>query len=78
MCDANATERWLALPSYLGRSPIIATAEYSWSVLSGATHQRGYDVGLTEAELRAHVVAAHEFRKLVGEKLQAGLQMPAP
>jgi hypothetical protein len=70
MKEATAKEQWLALPAYLGRDPAVAAAEYAWSALSEACHQRAYEVGLTEAELRAHVHTADAFRKLVGQALQ--------
>ncbi len=73
-----ATKRiqWLALPAYLGRDPAIPAAEYAWSALSEACHQRAYDVGLTEAELRAHARAADELRKLVAAALTAPVPSP--
>jgi hypothetical protein len=71
MQNANATEQWLALPSYLGRLPDLQAAEYAWSALSEACHHREYDVGLTEPELRTHLRAADAFRRAVGAKLEA-------
>jgi hypothetical protein len=68
---ASAADRWVALPSYLGRDPVIPAAEYAWSALSEACHQRAYDVGLTEAELRAHLRTADAFRKVVADALAA-------
>jgi hypothetical protein len=69
MDDANWTEKWLALPSYLGRAPVIGEAHYAWTVLSGACHHRAYEVGLTEPELRGLLRTANEFAKLVGARL---------
>lgn len=66
MRAATRSEQWLALPSYLGRTPVVPAAEYSWAVLSEACHHRGYEVGLTADELRAHVQTAEDFRGLVG------------
>lgn len=71
MNDATMKQQWLALPSYLGRDPRVPAAEYSWRVLSDACHQRAYEVGLTEVELRAHVRAADGFRQAVGGALTA-------
>lgn len=71
MKQANWTEKWLALPAYLGRTPEIPEAHYAWSALSEACHHRGYDIGLTEAELRAHASAAEGFRRLVAASLKA-------
>jgi hypothetical protein len=71
MQHATTTEKWLALPAYLGRMPQLRAAEYAWSALSEACHHRGYDVGLTEPELRAHVRAADAFRIAVGARLEA-------
>lgn len=69
MQDASTREKWLALPSYLGRMPELPAAEYAWAALSEACHHRAYDVGLTEPELRAHLRAADAFRGAVGTKL---------
>ncbi|UTI65195.1 hypothetical protein NBH00_03055 [Paraconexibacter antarcticus] len=69
MLFASAADRWVALPSYLGRDPVIRAAEYAWSALSEACHQRAYDVGLTEAELRAHLRTADAFREVVAQAL---------
>lgn len=69
MDEANWTEKWLALPSYLGRSPVVADAHYAWTVLSEACHHRGYEIGLTEPELRAQLKTANDFAKLVGTRL---------
>ena len=71
MQNASTREKWLALPSYLGRMPELPAAEYAWSALSEACHHRAYDVGLTEPELRAHLRAADAFRGAVGAKLDA-------
>ncbi len=68
---ANWTEKWLAAPAYLGRDPVVPAAEYAWSALSEACHHRAYEVGLTEAELRAHLRTADAFRELVGGALAA-------
>jgi hypothetical protein len=76
MQDATATEQWLALPCYLGRDPTIPAAEYSWSALSEACHQRAYDVGLTEAELRTHIEAADALRALVAAAITARAAHP--
>jgi hypothetical protein len=70
MNGATAKEQWLALPAYLGRNPGVGAAEYAWAALSEACHQRAYEVGLTEAELRAHVQTADAFRILIGQALQ--------
>jgi hypothetical protein len=69
MRDASVSEQWLALPAYLGHDPAIPAAEYAWSALSEACHHRAYDVGLTEAELRAHLRTADAFRQLVADAL---------
>ncbi|HEX8102044.1 MAG TPA: hypothetical protein VF533_05505 [Solirubrobacteraceae bacterium] len=69
MEDANWTEKWLALPSYLGRAPVIGDAHYAWTVLSEACHHRAYEIGLTEPELRTLLRTANEFAKLVGARL---------
>ena len=64
---ATLHQQWLALPAYLGRTPVVPAAEYAWASLSEACHQRAYDVGLTEAELRAHIAAARAFVGTVAE-----------
>jgi hypothetical protein len=46
MQHATAREKWLPLPSYLGRMPELRAVEYTWSTLSKTCHPRGYDVGL--------------------------------
>lgn len=70
---ASVAEQWLALPAYLGHAPAIPAAEYAWSALSEACHHRAYDVGLTETELRGHLRAADDLRRLVAEAMA-----PAP
>jgi hypothetical protein len=69
MNAANWTEKWLALPSYLGRSPVVGHAHYAWSVLSDACHHRAYEIGLTEAELRSLLIKANDFARLVSDRL---------
>jgi len=69
MNAATWTEKWLALPSYLGQSPVVGEAHYAWSVLSDACHHRAYEIGLTEAELRSLLVEANAFARLVGERI---------
>lgn len=66
MCWATMRQQWLALPAYLGRDPAVPAAEHAWAALSEACHQRSYEVGLTAAELRAHLETATRFRDLVG------------
>jgi hypothetical protein len=78
MDDANWTEKWLALPSYLGRSPVVADAHYAWTVLSEACHHRAYEIGLTEPELRRLLVTANDFAKLVGARLTERAAVAAP
>lgn len=63
-----------AAPAYLGRDPAAPAAEYASSALSEACHHRAYEVGLTEAELRAHLRTADSFRVLVGGALAARLR----
>lgn len=65
MQDASMKEQWLALPAYLGRDPVVGQAEYAWAALSEACHQRGYDVGLTEAELQELLATAVALAKRV-------------
>lgn len=69
MARATMRQQWLALPCFLGRDPTVAQAEYAWAVLSSACHQRAYDVGLTEAELRAHIHTAGRFFRLVSTRI---------
>ncbi|UGS36459.1 hypothetical protein [Capillimicrobium parvum] len=69
MNAANWNEKWLALPSYLGRSPVVGEAHYAWSVLSDACHHRAYEIGLTEAELRSLLIKANDFARLVSDRL---------
>lgn len=69
MREATRRQQWLALPSYLGRSPELAAAEWAWGALSDACHHRDYDVGLTAEELRSHLATAEAFRRLVGRRL---------
>ena len=71
MREAPRKQQWLALPAYLGRAPELPAAEYAWSALSEACHHRDYDVGLTEAELRGHLVTARAFAVLVAGKVKA-------
>lgn len=71
MRHATTHQQWLALPAYLGRSPVVPAAEYAWSSLSEACHQRAYDVGLTEAELRSHLASATAFYRLVADAVLA-------
>lgn len=69
MQRATMKEQWLALPAYLGRDPVVGRAEYAWAALSEACHQRGYDVGLTEGELRELHAAAVALAKRVATAL---------
>lgn len=69
---ANWREKWTAMPAYFDYDsqvvPIIARAHYSWEALSEGCHHRGYDLGLTEPELRAHLAVAQGFARAVGAR----------
>ena len=67
MLDASFRDRWLCLPAFAGERPAAREAELAWTALSEACHHRAYDVGLTEAELRAHLAAARAFVGTVAE-----------
>lgn len=67
---ATSADRWSALPTYLGDDHSIAEAHYAWSALSEVCHHRGYDLGLTETELRRHLDAASAFARLVAKRLE--------
>ena len=71
MRQASWAEQFASLPAYLGRAPELAAADHAWAALSSACHQRGYDVGLTHGELRAHHATALAFARLVGERLES-------
>ena len=71
MQHTTFADQLASLPVYLGHAPELAAAEYAWSALSSACHQRGYDVGLTQEELRTHHAAALAFARLVAERLEA-------
>lgn len=71
MQDASMKEQWLALPAYLGRDPVVGQAEYAWASLSEACHQRGYEVGLTEAELREFMAAALALARTIRNQLDS-------
>lgn len=78
MQRATMKEQWLALPAYLGRDPVVGRAEYAWATLSEACHQRGYDVGLTEAELRELHATAVALAKRVATAITPGGQRTSP
>lgn len=66
----NWAAQWAALPSYLGDDQLVADAHYAWEALSDVCHHRGYDLGLTEAELRRHLGVAKAFARLVASRLE--------
>jgi hypothetical protein len=65
MADATMRDKWVCLPAFLGEKPEIRAADYAWSTLSNACHHRGYDVGLTQEELRTHLATARGLLTLV-------------
>ncbi len=71
MRDATMSDKWAALPYYLGRRPEADAAHYAWQTLSNACHHRDYDVGLTQAELRGHHEAALAFARVVAKSVKA-------
>lgn len=71
---ANWAEKWAAAPAYFdapAEARAVTQAHYSWEALSEACHHRGYDLGLTEPELRAHLGVAIGFARAVGAREQA-------
>jgi hypothetical protein len=69
MLEATRTDRWICLPAYLGERPQARAADLAWSALSQACHHRGYDVGLTQDELRGHLATARAFLATVATAL---------
>lgn len=71
---ANWTEKWTAAAPYFADDPtasrLVAQAHYSWEALSECCHHRGYDLGLTEPELRRHLAAAVGLARAVGERIR--------
>jgi hypothetical protein len=70
MLEASWRDRWVCLPAFLGERPQARAADFAWTALSDACHHRGYDVGLTQDELRAHLQTAREFLGTVVEALR--------
>ncbi len=73
MQDASKSDQLLALPYFLPDEAVARDAGYTWWALSEACHQRGYEVGLTAAELDHHIDAAEALLLAVGRQLR-----PAP
>jgi hypothetical protein len=71
MLAATQRDRWRCLPAFLGDRPETRAADFAWTALSEACHHRRYDVGLTQDELRAHLVTARAFLQAVGKALKA-------
>ncbi len=69
MLDTSMRDRWVCLPAYLGDKPEAREADFAWTALSNACHHRAYEVGLTQDELRTHLVTAREFLTTVARAL---------
>jgi hypothetical protein len=69
MLETTQADRWICLPAYLGERPQVRAADLAWTSLSAACHHRGYDVGLTQDELRAHLATARDFLSTVAAAL---------
>ena len=68
---ATTRDKWVCLPAFLGDRPESRAADFAWSTLSHACHHRAYDVGLTQEELRPHLVTARAFLATVASNLSA-------
>jgi len=69
MIETTARDKWVCLPAFLGDKPQARAADYAWTTLSSACHHRGYDVGLTQEELRTHLATARDFLALVASNV---------
>lgn len=73
MRRANWAEKWMAMPAYFGdpaAANAVARAHYAWEALSESCHHRGYDLGLTEAELRGHLATTVLLARAVARHMQ--------
>jgi hypothetical protein len=70
MQETSWRDRWQCLPAYLGDKPEARAADFAWTALSQACHHRGYEVGLTQDELRGHLTTARGFLEAVREALK--------
>ena len=69
MLETSRRDRWVCLPTFLGDTPEARGADFAWAALTQACHHRGYDVGLTQDELRAHLSTARAFLATVRQAL---------